>query len=121
MTEFVKLSDVTAALVGSGWSTQFGGSIPMVAGQALVVSVIARIASSNPMFTTAVPSLNSGQKNQLIVSVLSAIAAYVKKGGAVRGAMSGTAIDLIATTVLTTLNIPDMVLIGTATETTGGL
>ena len=111
---FVTSSDVTAALVGAGFSEAYGGpgSPGMLAARSFVISVVARMASSSTTLTTAVPSLDTSQKSQLIIGVLNGIASYYKKEKVLKGVVSGISIDLVATEVLKLLNMEDKVLVG---------
>ena len=113
---FVTSSDVTAALVGAGFSEAYGGpgSPGMLAARSFVISVVARVASSSTTLTTAVPSLDGNQKNQLIIGVLNGIASYYKKEKVLKGVVSGVSIDLIASEILRLTNMEDKVWIGGA-------
>ena len=68
-------SDIASALVGAGFGEVYGtmGSTQMLAVRSLAVSILARMMSQSTTLTTAIPSLNADQKNQLIVGVLSGV------------------------------------------------
>ena len=110
-------SDIASALVGAGFSEVYGtmGSTQMLAVRSLAVSILARMMSQSTTLTTAIPSLNADQKNQLIVGVLSGVISYYKKQNLLKGVFTGVSIDLIGTEVLKLLKFDDKSLIGGST------
>ena len=111
-------SDIASALVGAGFSEVYGGtmgSTQMLAVRSLAVSILARMMSQSTTLTTAIPSLNADQKNQLIVGVLSGVISYYKKQSLLRSVITGVSIDLIGTEVLKLLKFDDKSLIGGST------
>ena len=105
--DLLTVSDISAALVGYLYADQLNTGKPaMQASQSFIVSIIARLAARSNM-TSWMGKLDNGQKNQLIVAVLSALAGSYKGGNAVKGALTGTSIDLIAEDVIRMLNIDD--------------
>jgi hypothetical protein len=113
---FITTSDVSAAIVGAGFSSIYGMSTPpMVALQALVVSIVARLASDSTMMTsTMTTTMSSSNKNQLIVGILSGIIGYYRnpKTSMFKTIISGVSMDLLGSEILQTLNFPDTVLLG---------
>ena len=118
-TTFVTTSDVSAAIVGAGFSSVYGISTPpMQALQALVISIIARLFSDSTMVTNNMTNMTAGQKNQLIVGVLSGILGYYKnpKGSMFKSIITGVSQDLIGQEILTTFNFTDSTLLGGGTR-----
>ena len=114
-TSFVTTSDISAALVGAGFSSVYGISTPpMQALQALVVSIVARLASDSTMMTDNMKNMTSGQKNQLIVGILSGIFGYYRnpKASMFKSLITGVSQDLIGQEILTTFNFTDSTLLG---------
>jgi hypothetical protein len=114
-TTFLTTSDVSAALVGAGFSTVYGISTPpMQALQAMVISIIARLFPDSSMITNNITSMNEGQKNQLIVAVLSGIMGYYKnpKGSMFKAVVTGVSQDLIGQEILKTFNFEEKSLLG---------
>lgn len=111
--EFLTTSDIMAGMIGCGWSSVYNISNPMMLGiRAIVISVIARIASQNGPLATAMPNMTADMKNQLLVAVCGGIASYYKKGNPVRGALSSVSIDLISIEVLKLMKMDDTVIVG---------
>ena len=110
-------SDIASALVGAGFGEVYGtmGSMQMLAVRSLAVSILARMLSQSTTLTTAIPSLDTDQKNQLIVGVLSGAISYYKKQSLLKGVFTGISIDLIGMEVLKILKMNDTVLIGGST------
>ena len=113
--EWVTTSDVSAALVGAGWSSVYNTSTPGMLGiKAGVVSVLARLLSTTD-FASKMTSMDSNQKNQLLVAIANALDSYRTKGSPFKGALQGVAIDLIGQEILKTFNMEEKVLIGSST------
>ena len=110
-------SDIASALVGAGFGEVYGtmGSMQMLAVRSLAVSILARMMSQSTTLTTAIPSLDTDQKNQLIVGVLSGAISYYKKQSLLKGVFTGISIDLIGMEVLKILKLNDTALIGGST------
>ena len=110
-------SDIASALVGAGFGEVYGtmGSMQMLAVRSLAVSILARMLSQSTTLTTAIPSLDTDQKNQLIVGVLSGAISYYKKQSLLKGVFTGISIDLIGMEVLKILKLNDTALIGGST------
>ena len=107
-------SDVGAALTACvfkyGYPSLPGGSYPMVAGSALVISALARIIPSK--VSVNIGSLTEGQKNQIAVAILGgAYAAYLKKDP-MTGAIGYAASDSLAGEILSILGMADASLFG---------
>jgi len=111
---FVTSSDISAAIAGSGFSEVYGGpgSPGMLAARSFIISVVARMVSSSTTMSSVVTSLDTNQKDQLIVGLLNGIASYYKKERVLKGIMGGISIDLIAMELLKLTNMEDKVLIG---------
>ena len=107
--EFVTSSDLTAALVGAGFSEAYGGpgSPAMLAAKSFVISVVARMASQSTSLSSAIPALD-----QLIVGILNGFSSYYKKDAVLKGIVSGVSIDLIASELLKLTNLEDKTWIG---------
>ena len=110
-------SDVASALVGAGFGEVYGtmGSTQMLAVRSLAVSILARMMSQSTTLTTAIPSLDADQKNQLIVGVLNGAISYYKKQSLLKAVFTGISIDLIGSEVLKLLKFDDKSLIGGST------
>jgi hypothetical protein len=114
---FLSTSDVSAAIVGAGFSSIYGNSTPgMQAIKSLVISIIARLLSTSAMISKSAVSLDDGQKDQIVVGVLSAIESYFwkPKQSVFKGVISGISIDLVAQEVLKLIRLPDSSIIGGA-------
>jgi hypothetical protein len=113
---FITTSDISAAIVGAGFSSIYGLSTPpMVALQALVVSIVARLASDSSMLTSTMSTpISSSNKNQLIVGILSGIIGYYRnpKASMIKTLITGVSIDMLGGEVLQTFNFQDTVLLG---------
>jgi hypothetical protein len=111
--DFVTVSDLSAAAFGALFSFAYNnsGSPARLASQGLVVSIIARMASTSTTFAEAVPSMKEGAKNQVIVAIFSACASYYRGGSLLRGVLSGVSIDLLAAETLKILQFDDKALI----------
>jgi hypothetical protein len=98
--DLVTLSDVLAGGIGVGFASQVNGSSkPYMQGvQSFVISVIARLASK-PEYSF-LGNLDDGQKNQLLIAVMSGIAGYSRGSGVLKAMLSGSSIDLLATEIL---------------------
>ena len=118
-TSFVTTSDISAAIVGAGFSSVYGISTPpMQALQALVISIIARLFSDSSMMANNMSNMTMGQKNQLIVGILSGIFGYYKnpKGSLFKSVITGVSQDLIGQEILNTFNFTDSTLLGGGTR-----
>ena len=113
---FITTSDISAAIVGAGFSSIYGLSTPpMQALQALVVSIIARLASDSSVVTSSMTTnMTNGNKNALIVGVLSGIIGYYRnpKGSMIKTVITGVSMDLLGSEILQTFNFQDTVLLG---------
>jgi hypothetical protein len=70
---------------------------------------------SESSLTNAFTSLNTGQKNELIVGVLSAVCSSVQNRSVMKGTLAGISIDLLAEDVVRILGFSDKSLLGTST------
>ena len=128
MTDIITVSDISSAIVGAGFGNVYGFSMQQQAVQSFVVSVIARIASkSDALKSVMVVDLDSSQKNQLVVAILSALGAYWRKHSPMKGAFTGVAVDLVAEEAVRILGMSDKAVFttsgvakGPAGTTTGG-
>jgi hypothetical protein len=114
-TVFLTTSDVSAAVVGAGFSSVYGMSTPpMQALAALIISVVARLTSESTFMNNNLSSMNESQKNQLIVGVLSGIFGYYKspKTNVIKSILTGISQDLIGQELLRTFNFEDKFIIG---------
>ena len=111
---FVTSSDIAAAMVGAGFSEVYGGpgSPGMLAARSFLISVVARMVSSSTTMSGVITSLDTNQKNQLIVGLLNGAASYYKKERVLKGVMGGISIDLIAMELLKLTNMEDKVILG---------
>ena len=98
--DLVSLSDVGAGLIGVAFGSQVNGSSkPYMQGmQSFLISVIARLASK-PEYSF-LGNLDNGQKNQLLIALMSGIAGYSRGSGVLKSMISGASIDLLATEIL---------------------
>jgi hypothetical protein len=111
MTVFLSSSDISAALVGAGFSSVYGmGSPGMYALKSLVISVVSRVASSSTMLSGT--PMDSSQKNQMIVAVLNAIDSYArsKNQSVMKAILSGVSVDLLGQEVLKLTQMEDKAL-----------
>jgi hypothetical protein len=114
-TVFLTTSDVSAALVGAGFSSIYSTGTPaMFAVKSLVISVVSRLASTSTFMSTSLGSMDAGQKNQLVVGILSAIESYArsKNQNVLKAVVSGISIDLIGQEIIKLTNMEDKVLMG---------
>ena len=112
--DWVKTSDVSAALVGAGWSSIYNTSTPgMLSVKAGVISVLARLLSTTDI-ASKMTAMDENQKNQLLVAIANALDSYRTKGSVFKGALQGVAIDLIAQEILKTFGMEDKGLISSA-------
>ena len=113
---FITTSDISAAIVGAGFPSVYGLSTPpMQALQALVVSIVARLASDSSVLTsTMTTTMSTGNKNQLIVGILSGIIGYYRnpKGSMIKTVITGISMDMLGGEILQTFNFQDTVLLG---------
>jgi hypothetical protein len=114
-TQFLTSSDVSAAIVGAGFSSVYGMGTPMMfAVKTIIISVAARLSSTSTMMSGEALGMDPSQKNQLIVAVLNAIDSYArsKNQSVLKAVLSGVSIDLIGQEVLKLTRMEDKVLIG---------
>jgi hypothetical protein len=98
------MGDLSAAIVAYFFaSTMSTGKPGMQAVQSFVVSVIARIAAKSGM-ADFMGKLDTTQKNQIVVAILSAIGGSYKGGSPLKAAISGVSVDLLAEDLLRLLN-----------------
>jgi hypothetical protein len=112
--DLLTYSDISAALVGAGWSEVFGGNMQMTAIKSLVVSIVARVLSKNVSLSTTLPTVTEDTKNQLVVGLSNALYAYIKKQSISKAILSGMSIDLIGAEILSMMKLQDTVLFSTA-------
>jgi hypothetical protein len=118
MYDLVSVSDIAAGVVGYVYADTLNTAKPsMQAGQSFVVSLVARIASKAGM-GSFMGKLDDGQKNQLIVAIISALACSYKGGSPLKGSLTGMSIDLLAEDLIRMFDISDMgyFQMGTATS-----
>ena len=112
---FVMTSDISAALIGSGFASVYNLGTPgMYAVRSAAVSILARMLTQSTALSGAMPTMTEGSKNQLFVATLGALVSYFRKGNVMEGAISQSAIDLIAVEVLRSIGMEDKVLLGKA-------
>ena len=105
------INDVAAGAVGYIFAKEFVHTKPThQAIQSLVVSSVARMLSTSQM-ASALTSLNTGQKNELIVGVLSAVCSSIQHRSVTKGALAGVSIDLLAEDVVRSIGMSDSSLI----------
>lgn len=105
-------SDVSAMIVGAGYAAAgaaSGGAL-MVGVRSIVISVLARMASQSTMMSN--DTLNSTQKNEIVVAILGAVIGYARKGNPITSMLSAVSIDLLAVHTLQLLNLEDKNLLG---------
>ena len=111
----VMTSDISAALIGAGFANVYNlGSPGMYAMRAAAVSILARMLTQSTPLSGAMPTMTEGSKNQLFVATLGALVSYYRKGNVMKGAISQSAIDLIAVEVLKSIGMEDKALVGGA-------
>lgn len=109
----VMTSDISAALIGAGFANIYNlGSPGMYAVRSALVSIFARMLTKSTALNSAMPTMTDGSKNQLFVASIGALVSYFRKGNVMKGAISQSAIDLIAVEVLKTIGMEDKSLIG---------
>ena len=111
--DLVTINDISAAVSGGSWAYAYGNKPLMQALQSFVISVIARMAAKSEM-AAKLDIVPTKSKNELIVAILSAGAAYWRNGSVLKGALSGYAIDLISEDVVNSLGLSDSPLISTS-------
>jgi hypothetical protein len=104
---FLTPSDVSTALVAAVWGNAYGSkSLMYDAYKAYMISVVSRLISSN-YYADQAP-LSRAQKNQVIVGIFNTIEGYRIKRGLAKSALSGIAIDLIGSDLVTLIGMdPD--------------
>ena len=109
--DILMTSDIAAAMVGAGWSTAYNTSTPGYAAmKALAISMVARILSTSESLKSFTGTLNTDQKNQLLVAILNAGSAYMKRENLWKTTLSGVSIDLVSQEVLKLMNFEDKAL-----------
>jgi hypothetical protein len=109
------VNDAAAGTIGYVFAQQFALTKPThQAIQSLIVSSVARMLSESSL-TNAFTSLNTGQKNEIIVGVLSAVCSSVQNRSVMKGTIAGMSIDLLAEDVVRLLGLSDKSLLGTTT------
>ena len=104
---YITVSDISAALVGYGFAKTYNLSKPeMQAVQSFAVSMIARLSALN-ILSSSMTKLDPNQKNQLVVAILSAIAAAYRSQPALKGALTGVSCDVLAESLLRLLKWHD--------------
>ena len=107
-TNWLMKNDVASALAGALFKysmPSFPGSMEMVAGQALVISILARVLPSN--VNVKVGSLTDVQKSSIVIALLGGVAAAYKKHNPMQGAIGYLAIDLLGSELLAILAMTD--------------
>ena len=101
----LKVNDISAAITAMLWQVGHGGNYKNYAdnaGSALVISVIARLASESTWWQSKMSSKISQQdKNIIFVGILGALNAYRKKSSIMASVLDSVAIDLISEEALT--------------------
>ncbi len=101
------VNDAAAGAIGYVFAQQFALTKPThQAIQSLIVSSVARMLSESSL-ANAFTSLNTGQKNELIVGVLSAVCSSVQHRSVMKGTIAGVSIDLLAEDVVRLLGLSD--------------
>ena len=97
MTNWLVKSDISAAMAGAIFKYAFPslpGSVEMVAAQALVFSVLARIVPSS--ITFGVSGLNTGlsnnQKSEILIGIMGALSGAFQKKDPIQSAVGYTAL-----------------------------
>lgn len=101
-------SDISAALTGMVFKyafPNFPGSVGMVAAESLVISILARVIPSNINFNVA--SLNDQQKSEVLVGLMGALYAAIKKRDPLTGAVGAMSIDCLANEIMNILNFAE--------------
>jgi len=114
-TSYLTTSDISAALVGAGFSSVYGLSTPpMQALASLVISIVSRIASQSAVMQNNMKNMNASQKNQFIVGVLSGVYGYYRNSrtNILKSILTGVSVDLIGQEILKTFNFEDSVIVG---------
>ncbi len=101
-------SDIAAALTGACFKyvfPSFPNSVGMVAAEALVISILARVIPAN--MNISVASLNDAQKSEILVGLLGALGAAVKKHDPLQGGLGFMAIDCLANEFMSILSFSE--------------
>ena len=105
--DILTVNDVSAGVIGYIFAMEFVHTKPMnQAIQSLVVSAVARMLSESS-WTSMMKTLNTGQKNELIVAALSAVCSSVQHRSVSKGSLAGVSIDLLGEAAVKILNMND--------------
>jgi hypothetical protein len=107
--DLLTVNNVSAGLIGYIFAMEFVHTKPMnQAIQSIVVSAVARMLSdSESSWTSMIKTLNTNQKNELIVAALSAACSSVQHRSVSKGSLAGVSIDLIGEAAVKLLNMND--------------
>src|SRR4051794_5128991 len=108
MTSWLMRSDLASGLVGAVFKysfSSFAGSMSMVAAQAVVISILARVIPGK--LSVNVGSLTESQKSEILVAVLGAAVAAYKKHDPLQGAVGYSAIDSLALQLMAILQMSE--------------
>ena len=105
--DLITLSDFLAGGIGIAFASQvINSNKPYMQGlQSFVISVIARLASK-PEYSF-LGSLSPGEKNQLLVSIMSGLAGFGRNQGVIKSMLVGSSCDLLGTEILELLHFND--------------
>ena len=107
----LSLSDFTAAITGYIFAETIGHTSGVKqATQSFFVSLMARAITESGYLSTF-SSLNSSQKNEILVGILSAAACKMRNKSISKGVVAGISIDLVAEDVIRMLGLSDVNLI----------
>ena len=105
--DILTVNDISAGLIGYVFAMEFAHTKPVnQAIQSLVVSAVARMLSESS-WTSMIKTLNTNQKNELIVAALSAACSSVQHRSVSKGSLAGVSIDLIGEAAVKLLNMND--------------
>ena len=105
--DILTVNDVSAGLIGYLFAMEFVHTKPInQAIQSLIVSAVARMLSESS-WTSMIKTLNTNQKNELIVMALSAACSSVQHRSVSKGSLAGVSIDLIGEAAVKLLNMND--------------
>ena len=112
LTNWLVKSDISGALAGAVFKYAFPslpGSVGMVAAQALVFSILARIVPTS--ITFGVSGLNTGlsnsQKSEILIGIMGALSGMFQKKDPIQSAIGYTAIDCLGNALMTILGMDD--------------
>jgi hypothetical protein len=107
VSDILKYSDLTSALVGAGFASAYNTGTPgMAATQALITSILARLLSDS-LLKDRFSTLSNEGKNQMIVGILGGLYSYSRKGSVFKSALTSISVDLIGAEVIKLFNMED--------------